>query len=55
MSTTSSTATEVLWQAQQDAARAEARVESRAAWKRFAVALGLIALTVSVAALFARR
>ena len=54
MSTTSSIASEALWEAQQDANRAEARVERRAALKRFAVVFGLIALTLAVATVFAR-
>lgn len=54
MSRSPSIASELLWEARQNADRAAARVESRAAWKRQAAALCLIALTLAVATIFAR-
>lgn len=51
---TSATASEVLWTAQQDAGRAQARLEGREALTRFAVVFALIVFTLAAATVFAR-
>ena len=50
----SSTASQLLWERQQSANRAQADIEYREWLKNFALAFALIVLTLTVATVFAR-